>query len=100
MLNSCIRPELEYAATVWSHLKDQTATLESVLKLAMCVCFRKWDINYHTLLSMNNVPNLSKRRLFLCLSFLFNEYTVCHKMHLLRVHCNNALVILTFLFVI
>jgi len=33
---SCIRPELEYAATVWSHLKGQIDTLESVRKLAMC----------------------------------------------------------------
>jgi len=39
MLNSCIRPELEYAATVRSHLKGQIVILESVQKLAMCVCF-------------------------------------------------------------
>ena len=70
---SCIRPELEYAATVWSpHQKGQIDTLESVQKLALRVCFRNWDTNYHTLLSMNNIPSLSKRRLFLRLSFLFN----------------------------
>ena len=70
---SCIRPELEYAATVWSpHQKGQIDTLESVQKLALCVCFRNWDTNYHTLLSTNNIPSLSKRRFFLRLSFLFN----------------------------
>ena len=50
---SCIRPELEYAATVWSpHQKGQIDTLESVQKLALRVCFRNWDTNYHTLLSI------------------------------------------------
>ena len=35
---SCIRPELEYAATVWSpHQKGQIDTLESVQKLALYV---------------------------------------------------------------
>ena len=70
---SCIRPELEYVAIVWSpRQKGQIDTLESVQKLALQVCFRNWDTNYHTLLSMNNVPSLSKRRLLLRLSFLFN----------------------------
>ena len=68
---SCIRPELEYAGTVWSHLKGQIDTLESVQKLAMCVL--KWDINYHTLLSMNNRFQVCpKEGLLLCRSFLFN----------------------------
>ena len=69
---SCIRPELEYAATVWSpRQKGQLDTLESVQKLALCVCFRNWDTNYHTLLSMHNIPSLSKR-VFLRLCFPFN----------------------------
>ena len=54
---SCIRPEFEYAATVWSsHQKDQIDTLESVQKLALRVRIRNWDTNYHTLISTNNIP--------------------------------------------
>ena len=79
---SCITPELEYAAIVWSpHQKGQIDTLESVQKLALRVCFRNWSTNYCTLLSTNNIPSLSKR-LFLRLSFLFNivkgEYSLPH----------------------
>ena len=73
MLKLCIRPKLEYAATVWSpHQKGQIDTLESVQKLALHVRFSNWDTNYYTLLYMHNIPSLSKRRLFLRLCFLFN----------------------------
>ena len=71
----CIRPELEYAATVWSHhLKGQIDTLESIQKLALCLCFRKQDVNYHTLLSTNNIPSLYKRRLLLRLLLYMQNY--------------------------
>ena len=70
---SCIRPDLEYAAPVWSpHLKGQIEDIESVQKLALRVCCKSWDVHYQMLLSKSNIPSLSKRRLFLCLSFLFN----------------------------
>ena len=46
-------------------IKGQIGTLESVQKLSLQVCFRNWDTNYHTLLSTNNIPSLSKRRLVL-----------------------------------
>jgi len=70
---SCIRPDLEYAAPVWSpHLKGQIEDVESVQKLALRVCCKSWDVHYQMLLSKNNIPSLSKRRLFLRLSFLFN----------------------------
>ena len=70
---SCIRPDLEYAAPVWSpHQKGQIDDLESVQKLALRICTRKWDTNYHDLLAANNIPSLSKRRLFLRLCLLYN----------------------------
>ena len=86
---SCIRPELDYLAAVWSpHQKGQIDTLESVQKLALCVCFRNWDINYLTLLSMNNILSLSKRRLFLRPSFLFKivkgVYSLSHNTPILK----------------
>ena len=65
--------DLEYAAPVWSpHLKGQLEDVESVQKLARRVCCKSWDVHYQMLLSKSNIPSLSKRRLFLCLSFLFN----------------------------
>ena len=49
-------PKLKSPMTVWSpHQKGQIDTLESVLKLALRVCFWNWDSNYHTLLSTNNI---------------------------------------------
>ena len=52
--------------------KDQIDSLKSVQNLALQVCFRNWDTNYHTLLSTNNIPSLSKTRLFSHLSLLFS----------------------------
>ena len=70
---SCIRPDLEYAAPVWSpHKKCLIDALESVQKLALRICTRKWDTNYHVLLAANNIPSLSKRRLLLRLCLLYN----------------------------
>jgi len=70
---SCIRPDLEYAVPVWSpHLKGQIEDVESVQKLALRVCCKSWDEHYQMLLFKRNILSLSKRRLFLRLSFLFN----------------------------
>ena len=44
----------------------------SVQKLALKVCCKGWDVHYQMLLSKSNIPSLSKRRLFLRLSFPFN----------------------------
>ena len=51
---------------------SNTPFLTVVQNLALRVCFRNWDTNYHTLLSTNNIPSLSKRRLFSRLSLLFS----------------------------
>jgi len=70
---SCIRPDLEYAAPVWSpRLKGQIEDVESVQKLTLKVCCKSWDVHYQMLLSKSNISSLCKRRLFLRLSFLFS----------------------------
>jgi len=71
--NSCIRPDLEYAAPVWSpHLKGQIEDVESVQKLALRVCCKSWDVPTKCF-SLKTISQVYlKRGLFLHLSFLFN----------------------------
>ena len=77
---ACIRPDLEYAAPVWSPhqqgLKDQ---IEGVQKLALKICTKQWTTSYSTLLTLTRVPSLEKRRQILKLCYIFkilnNIYT-------------------------
>ena len=77
---ACIRPDLEYAAPVWSPhqqgLKDQ---IEGVQKLALKICTKQWTTSYSTLLTLTRVPSSEKRRQILKLCYIFkilnNIYT-------------------------
>ena len=57
---SCIRPDLEYAAPVWSpHLKGQMEDVESVQKLTLSVCCKTWDIAFREQHLVVHIPTLA-----------------------------------------
>ena len=69
---ACLRPDLEYAAPVWSPhqqgLKDQ---IEGVQKLALKICTKQLTTSYSTLLTLTRVPSLEKRRQILKLCYIY-----------------------------
>ena len=67
-----VRPHLEYACHIWSPhtTRDNIQALESVQKFALRVITKLWAHSYEELLSLNALPTLEKRRLFLRLQFL------------------------------
>ena len=71
---SLVRPHLEYASQIWSpHLIKHVNQLEQVQKFALKVCFRQWSrlSSYSDLLQLSNLPQLTERRKFLNLCYLF-----------------------------
>ena len=95
-----IRPNLEYACTVWDpHLIKDRKILEDIQKFACRVCTKNWHTDYHTLLDGLHIPTLEARRKAMRLCFLYklidNNTQILdpHKPEELSIH--NSLCILT-----
>ena len=74
----CIRPDMAYAAPIWSCSSSGVINeLESVKKLTFTVYTNQWKTSYTNLLITLDIPGLimRKRRLTLQLSFLYNIRT-------------------------
>ena len=69
---SLVRPHLEYACPVWApHMAKDIHAIESVQKFACRMATHNWNLGYHELLSMTELPTLEKRGLELKLGQLF-----------------------------
>jgi len=69
---SQVRPHLEYAVPVWDpHCKLHITALERVQKFALKIAFKSWGDSYETLLLRSGLQQLSERRSYLRLCYLF-----------------------------
>jgi len=69
---SQVRPHLEYAVPVWDpHCKLHITALERVQKFAFKIAFKSWGDSYETLILRSGLQQLSERRSYLRLCYLF-----------------------------
>ena len=72
LYRSLIRPHLEYACEVWNpYLQKDIKKLEQIQKFGLRMCTKRWDTEYHQLLSMFKSPSLEERRRYLCLCTMY-----------------------------
>jgi len=61
---SCIRPHLEYACTVWDPYFAKEKTLLHGGSAKVCLqCCKNWNMDYESMLGHLNIPTLQQRRL-------------------------------------
>ena len=77
------RPHLEYTSPVWNpYLAKDIKLLESVQRLAVKICTRRWNESYERNLIHPSLPTLAQRRDHLTLCYfhkLVNNYFIFQK---------------------
>ena len=67
-----IRPNLEYASTIWDpYLIKDCKLIEDVQKFACKICVKDWHLDYEEMLSRLHIPRLDTRRKALRLCLLY-----------------------------